>query len=150
MALCLSLCGLLRPDQQPGGHSLGGPRRLRDAPAASEAPGQRKLTGPGPPSVDVQGVMTAPSTSATPPLPPRSYAPVGVPFNARTRGSYKAYNDNGGFQGKSIELITMTTASRRRSGPHLHQDPGPGAETKVFAIVGHFGTNTVAATRSIT
>ena len=56
------------------------------------------------PFVEVQGVsddtILVGNTAAT----TGAYATVGVPFNAGMEAAFKAYNDAGGFQGKSIVL----------------------------------------------
>ena len=56
------------------------------------------------PFVAVQGVtddtILVGNTAAT----TGAYATVGVPFNAGMEAAFKAYNDAGGFQGKSIVL----------------------------------------------
>lgn len=73
-----------------------------------------------------------------------AYATVGVPFNAGMEAAFKEYNDVGGFQGKKIELIHYDDGFDGAQGliytKQLVETDG------VFAIVGHFGTNTVGAT----
>ena len=73
-----------------------------------------------------------------------AYATVGVPFNAGMEAAFKAYNDAGGFQGKSIVLKHYDDGFDGAQGMSYTKQL---VETdKVFAIVGHFGTNTVGAT----
>lgn len=96
------------------------------------------------PFVDVQGVsdteILVGNTAAT----TGAYATVGVPFNAGMEAAFKAYNDAGGFQGKSIVLKHYDDGFDGAQGmtytKQLVETDG------VFAIVGHFGTNTVGAT----
>ena len=92
------------------------------------------------PFVDVQGVsdteILVGNTAAT----TGAYATVGVPFNAGMEAAFKAYNDAGGFQGKSIVLKHYDDGFDGAQGmtytKQLVETDG------VFAIVGHFGTNT--------
>lgn len=73
-----------------------------------------------------------------------AYATVGVPFNAGMEAAFKEYNDAGGFQGRSIKLIHYDDGFDGAQGLIYTKQL---VETdKVFAIVGHFGTNTVGAT----
>lgn len=96
------------------------------------------------PFVDVQGVtdteILVGNTAAT----TGAYATVGVPFNAGLEAAFKAYNDAGGFQGKKIVLKHYDDGFDGAQGmtytKQLVETDG------VFAIVGHFGTNTVGAT----
>ena len=96
------------------------------------------------PFVEVQGVsddtILVGNTAAT----TGAYATVGVPFNAGMEAAFKAYNDAGGFQGKSIVLKHYDDGFDGAQGMTYTKQL---VETdKVFAIVGHFGTNTVGAT----
>ena len=73
-----------------------------------------------------------------------AFAGVGLPFNAAINAYFDMVNAAGGIQGRQIKF--------------MHQDDGFVAsvglactekmveDNKVFAMVGHFGTNTVAAT----
>ncbi|MEG2007830.1 MAG: ABC transporter substrate-binding protein [Oscillospiraceae bacterium] len=96
------------------------------------------------PFVDVQGVsdtaILVGNTAAT----TGAYATVGVPFNAGMEAAFKEYNDKGGFQGKNIELMHYDDGFDGAQGLIYTKQL---VETdKVFAVVGHFGTNTVGAT----
>ena len=72
------------------------------------------------------------------------YAIVGVPFNAALQATLDWYNAKGGFDGKKIVLKhyddTFDAALGTTYTKTLVEDD------KVFALVGHFGTNTVEAT----
>lgn len=96
------------------------------------------------PFVDVQGVtedtIYVGNTAAT----TGAFATVGVPFNAGMEAAFKAYNDVGGFEGKQIELIHYDDGFDGAQGLTYTQTLVE--EDHVFAIVGHFGTNTVGAT----
>lgn len=143
MALCLSLAACSGLTNSPADTPSEAPAGS-DAPAASEAPDSGSSDGAYTPFVDVQGVddstIYVGNTAAT----TGSYATVGVPFNAGLEAAFKAYNDNGGFQGKSIELIHYDDGFDAAQG--LTYTKTLVETDKVFAIVGHFGTNTVAAT----
>lgn len=73
-----------------------------------------------------------------------AFAIVGVPFNAGLEATLDWYNSNGGFNGKNVELVhyddTFDAALGTTYTKTLVEDD------QVFALVGHFGTNTVAAT----
>lgn len=131
LALCVSLlvgCGqtAAAPTAEPGVET-GAP-----APAPTQAPEA------------VQGVtddtILVGNTAAT----TGAYATVGVPFNAGMEAAFKEYNDAGGFQGRKIEFIHYDDGFDGAQGliytKQLVETDG------VFAIVGHFGTNTVGAT----
>ena len=88
------------------------------------------------PFVAVQGVtddtILVGNTAAT----TGAYATVGVPFNAGMEAAFKAYNDAGGFQGKSIVLKHYDDGFDGAQGMTYTKQL---VETdKVFAIVGHF------------
>lgn len=73
-----------------------------------------------------------------------AFAGVGVPFNAGLEAALKEYNDAGGFHGRSVRLIHYDDGFDAAQGMTYTKTL---AETdKVFALVGHFGTNTVGAT----
>lgn len=99
---------------------------------------------PEAPAATVQGVtdttILVGNTAAT----TGAFAAVGVPFNAGLEAAFLAYNTNGGFNGKTIELKHYDDGFDAAQGTTytkmLVEDD------KVFALVGHFGTNTVAAT----
>lgn len=73
-----------------------------------------------------------------------AFAAVGVPFNAGMEAVFKAYNDAGGFNGKKIELKHYDDGFDAAQG--LTYTKTLVEDDKVFALVGHFGTNTVGAT----
>lgn len=123
LALCLSLAACSGLTNEPTSDPSAAPSG-DDAPAAENTDAPEASSDEYTPFVEVQGVddttIYVGNTAAT----TGSYATVGVPFNAGLEAAFKAYNDNGGFQGKSIELIHYDDGLRRRPGPHLHQDPG--------------------------
>lgn len=73
-----------------------------------------------------------------------AFAAVGVPFNAGLEAALKAYNDNGGFNGRKVEFRHYDDGYDAAQG--LTYTKTLVETDKVFAIVGHFGTNTVGAT----
>lgn len=73
-----------------------------------------------------------------------SFATVGVPFNAGLEAALKEYNDAGGFDGKKVELVHYDDGFDAAQG--LTYTKTLVETDKVFALVGHFGTNTVGAT----
>lgn len=73
-----------------------------------------------------------------------AFATVGVPFNAGLEAALKEYNDAGGFRGAQIELIHYDDGFDAAQG--LTYTKTLVETDKVFALVGHFGTNTVGAT----
>ncbi|MBQ6602016.1 MAG: ABC transporter substrate-binding protein [Eubacterium sp.] len=73
-----------------------------------------------------------------------AFATVGVPFNAGLEAALKEYNDAGGFRGAKIELIHYDDGFDAAQG--LTYTKTLVETDKVFALVGHFGTNTVGAT----
>ena len=137
-ALCLSMaaCGGLTNDSGTS------------TPAASESTVPESTTTESSdgysPYVQVHGVddttILVGNTAAT----TGSFATVGVPFNAGMEASFKAYNDAGGFDGRSIKLIHYDDGFDAAQG--LTYTKTLVETDKVFAIVGHFGTNTVGAT----
>ena len=96
------------------------------------------------PSGTVQGVTDTTiyigNTAAT----TGAFAAVGVPFNAGIEAVLKNYNDNGGFRGLKVELIHYDDGFDAAQGYTYTQTLVE--DDKVFALVGHFGTNTVGAT----
>lgn len=73
-----------------------------------------------------------------------AFAEVGVPFNSGLNAVLDAYNEAGGFNGKNIRLVHYDDGFDGAQGLVFTQKL---VETdKVFALVGHFGTNTVAST----
>lgn len=93
---------------------------------------------------EVQGITedkiyignTAPTTGA--------FASVGTPFNIGLNAALKVFNDKGGFNGKTVELINYDDGFNAEQG--LTYTKKLVEEDKVFALVGHFGTPTVGAT----
>ena len=93
---------------------------------------------------EVQGITateilvgnTAASTGA--------YAGVGIPFNQGLNAALKVYNDAGGYDGKIVKLKTYDDEFKAENG--LTYTKKLVEEDKIFALVGHFGTNTVGAT----
>lgn len=73
-----------------------------------------------------------------------TFATVGVPFNAGMEAAFKVYNDAGGFDGRSIKLVHYDDGFDAAQG--LTYTKTLVETDKVFALVGHFGTNTVGAT----
>ncbi len=114
-----------------------------DAPA-TDTPTDAPTAEPTESAGTVQGVtdteILVGNTAAT----TGAFASVGVPFNAGLEAALKAYNDAGGFRGKTIRLIHYDDGFDAAQGMTYTKTL---AETdKVFALVGHFGTNTVGAT----
>lgn len=72
------------------------------------------------------------------------YAPVGTPFLAGMRAYFKFINDNGGVDGRAIELVNKDDEFDPVKGKACLQEMVE--DEKAFAIVGHFGTPVVAAT----
>lgn len=109
-------------------------------PARSSAPVESEPSAGG----TVQGVtdteILVGNTAAT----TGSFATVGVPFNAGLEAALKEYNDAGGFGGRTIKLVHYDDGFDGAQGMTYTKTL---VETdKVFALVGHFGTNTVGAT----
>ena len=73
-----------------------------------------------------------------------AYATVGTPFNVGLNAALKVYNDNGGFNGKTVELVHYDDGFNAEQG--LTYTKKLVEEDEIFALVGHFGTPTVAAT----
>lgn len=73
-----------------------------------------------------------------------AHAEVGVPFNSGINAVLDAYNAAGGFDGKTIELRHYDDAFDGAAGLVFTQKLVE--QDEVFALVGHFGTNTVAST----
>ncbi len=73
-----------------------------------------------------------------------AYAAVGVPFNAGLEAAYKEYNDAGGFHGLTIRLIHYDDGFDGAQG--LTYTKQLVEDDKVFALSGHFGTNTIVST----
>lgn len=74
-------------------------------------------------------------------------AAIGGPFNLGIEAAFKAFNDAGGFNGKTVALKHyddggVAADSATLMEKLIHED-------NVFAIVGNFGSNSVAANLSI-
>lgn len=73
-----------------------------------------------------------------------TFATVGIPFNVGLNAALWAYNNDGGFNGAQVELKHYDDGFDGAQGAtytkRLVEDD------KVFALVGHFGTNTVMST----
>ena len=112
--------------------------------AETPAPTGSVETGDPTPVGTVQGVtedtIYVGNTAAT----TGAFATVGVPFNAGIEAVFKAYNDAGGFNGKKIELVHYDDGFDAAQGYTYTQTLVE--DDQVFALVGHFGTNTVGAT----
>ena len=73
-----------------------------------------------------------------------AFAAVGVPFNAGLEAALLVYNTAGGFNGRTVELKHYDDGFDAAQG--MTYTKTLVEDDKVFALVGHFGTNTVAAT----
>lgn len=138
MVFALAACGPKTPPVEPGPASNPGTEPSGPAGDQPSEPVDDQPTG------TVQGVtdteILVGNTAAT----TGAFASIGVPFNAGLEAALKAYNDAGGFQGKTIRLIHYDDGFDAAQGMTYTKTL---AETdKVFALVGHFGTNTVGAT----
>ena len=138
MVLCLVACGA-----------------SNDAPTATDAPTPTEAPKDNTPVADpteapavetdyVQGVTDTTiyigNTAAT----TGAFASVGVPFNAGLEAALLAYNTAGGFNGLTVELKHYDDGFDAAQG--MTYTKTLVEDDKVFALVGHFGTNTVAAT----
>lgn len=156
LALCLSLaaCGGGLTNEQPATPA----DKPADQPTQADTPADTPADAPADtpadqpaeagdgyaPFVPVQGVddttILVGNTAAT----TGAFATVGIPFNAGMEAAFMAYNLAGGFDGRSIQLIHYDDGFDAAQGLTYTQTL---VETDhVFAIVGHFGTNTVGAT----
>ncbi len=118
-------------------------------PAESKAPvesqqGTEPSEAGNEPSGYVQGVTDTEILVGNTAETTGSFAAVGVPFNAGLEAAYKEYNDAGGFHGKTIRLIHYDAGGDGAQG--LTYTKQLVDDDKVFALSGHFGTWTVAAT----
>lgn len=73
-----------------------------------------------------------------------AFASVGLPFNVGLEAALNAYNLLGGFNGAKVELKHYDDGFDGAQGATFTKKLVE--DDKVFALVGHFGTNTVAAT----
>ena len=72
------------------------------------------------------------------------YSSVGIPFVAGMKAAFEVINEAGGIDGRLIEYVNRddgfdANVGITNTGMLINED-------KVFALVGHFGTGTVAAT----
>lgn len=107
--------------------------------AACDGTGVKQYDG-----TEVQGVsaeeIIVGNTAAT----TGAFATVGVPFNAGIEAVFAEYNAAGGYEGADLRLIHYDDEFDGAKGLAFTQKLVE--EDKVFALVGHFGSNTVAAT----
>ena len=125
--------------------STNNPGTESPAPGDSNSPAPGNTDDPAPaPAGTVQGISDTEILIGNTAATTGAFAIVGVPFNAALQATLDWYNANGGFDGKSIRLIhyddTFDAALGTTYTKTLVEDD------KVFALVGHFGTNTVEAT----
>lgn len=145
LAACLVACGGGTPSEETPTPSDETPTQSTDTPAPSEEQ-PTGLAGMVDENPHVQGVDEANkkiyvgNTAAT----TGAFATVGVPFNAGLNAALYAYNLAGGFNGYSVELIHYDDGFDGATG--LSYTEKLVEEDEVFALVGHFGTNTVEAT----
>ena len=124
--------------------ACGTPDPTDPAKDPTDPPAVNDPTDPPAPAATVQGVtedtIYVGNTAAT----SGAFAAVGVPFNAGMEAVFYAYNQAGGFNGKKIELVHYDDGFDAAQG--LTYTKTLVEDDKVFALVGHFGTNTVGAT----
>ncbi len=72
------------------------------------------------------------------------FAAVGVPFNAAIDAYFKMINAQGGVNGRQLKFVSYDDGFVGSVG--LTYTKRLVEEDKIFALVGHFGTNTVDAT----
>ena len=137
MVFGLVACG------QPAANESKAPEESK-APAASQPAGEDPAPSEEVPAATVQGVTDTTiyvgNTAAT----TGAFASVGVPFNAGLEAAFLAYNTAGGFNGLNVELVHYDDGFDAAQG--MTYTKTLVEDDKVFALVGHFGTNTVAAT----
>ena len=136
MIFALAACG---KTEQPSGNQPSG-----DQPSGNQ-PADKPSEDPTP-AATVQGIDTennilwVGNTAAT----TGAFASVGVPFNAGLEAAFMAYNNAGGFNGLQIQLKHYDDGFDAAQGVTYTKTLVE--DDKVFALVGHFGTNTVGAT----
>lgn len=140
LVLSLAACGG-NSDGTGGGSSAGESGNEAEEPDGEETGRDEEgETASG----DVQGItedkIFVGNTAAT----SGAFAAVGEPFNAGLQAALKVYNDAGGFNGKIVELLHYDDGFDAAQG--LTYTKTLVEDDQVFAIVGHFGTNTVGAT----
>ena len=135
MVFALVACG------QPAANESKAPDASK-APEASKAPDAPEVTGTVQ-GVDYEkGIILVGNTAAT----TGAFAAVGVPFNAGLEAALKAYNDAGGFGEKGLKVEFVHYDDGFDAAQGLTYTKQLVEDDKVFALVGHFGTNTVGAT----
>lgn len=137
----LSACGpTTKPSEDPTSTPNPGPNPTEPTTVTPE---------PGPSVKDYDGTETQGitdteiligNTAAT----TGAFATVGEPFNVGLNVALKMYNDMGGFGGKKVRLVHYDDEFDGAKG--LQYTKTLVEQDKVFSLVGHFGTNTVAAT----
>lgn len=88
-----------------------------------------------------EDTVTVGNTAAT----SGAFADVGVPFNAALEAYFEMVNDEGGVAGREIEFVHYDDEFDGAQGQEYTERLVE--EDEVFALVGHFGTPTVGATR---
>lgn len=115
-----------------------------DTPPATQDPNDNQPSQEPGSAGTIQGVtdteILVGNTAAT----TGDFATVGVPFNAGLEAALKEYNDAGGFDGKTVRLLHYDDGFDAAQGTTYTKTLVE--DDKVFALVGHFGTNTVGAT----
>lgn len=136
MVFALVACGGDPVDTSTGGTNTGD--------VNTPDPGTDETPGTDEPAGTVQGVTDTEILIGNTAAVTGAFAIVGVPFNTALQACIDAYNANGGYHGKMIRLISYDDQFDASLGvtytTQLVEDD------KVFALVGHFGTNTVEAT----
>ncbi|MBO4235197.1 MAG: ABC transporter substrate-binding protein [Firmicutes bacterium] len=136
LVLSLAACGKKEEPKQED------PKPAEEQQEEAEEP--EETEEPEEPAAEAQGVtddkILVGNTAAT----SGAFAAVGVPFNAGLEAALKVYNDAGGFNGKKVELVHYDDGFDAAQG--LTYTKTLVEDDKVFALVGHFGTNTVGAT----
>ncbi|MCL2704268.1 MAG: ABC transporter substrate-binding protein [Defluviitaleaceae bacterium] len=97
-------------------------------------------------SEGTQGVTDTSITVANSAAASGAFAPVGVPFNAGIEAYFRMVNEGeGGIDGRNLVFLHYTDDEFDPIKGKAALE-GMVEDAKVFAIVGHFGTPTVAAT----
>lgn len=93
---------------------------------------------------EVQGVSATKILIGNTAATTGAFALVGQPFNVGLEAALNVYNLTGGFNGAKVELKHYDDEFDGAKGATFTKKLVE--DDKVFALVGHFGTNTVAAT----
>ena len=93
---------------------------------------------------EVQGVSATEILIGNTAATTGDFSTVGVPFNTGLEAALYAYNNAGGFKGAQVKLKHYDDGFDGAQGATYTKTLVE--DDKVFALVGHFGTNTVAAT----